>query len=53
MAREIARGDIGLYVIRPPDENCPVVVLSRQDVIPLLNALRGDREGTEGPLTRL
>lgn len=39
MAREIARGEIWLYTFNPPDKRRPVLVLSRQEVIPLLHTV--------------
>ena len=39
MAREIARGEIWLYTFKPPDKRRPVLVLSRQEVIPLLRTV--------------
>ena len=39
MARRIARGDIWLYHFKTPDKRRPVVVLSRPEVIPLLNTV--------------
>ncbi len=39
MAHRIARGEIWHYEFRPPDKRRPVVVLSRQDAIAVLNAV--------------
>jgi mRNA interferase MazF len=39
VAREVARGEIWLYTFKPPDKRRPVLVLSRQDVIPLLSTV--------------
>ncbi len=39
MARELNRGEIWLYTFRPPDKRRPVLVLTRQEVIPLLNTV--------------
>lgn len=36
MARAVNRGDIWMYRFKAPDKRRPVVVISRQDVIPLL-----------------
>jgi mRNA interferase MazF len=36
MARGIARGDIWLLEFRPPDKRRPVVVLTREGVLPFL-----------------
>lgn len=39
MARELSRGEIWRYQFRAPDKRRPVLVLSRQDVIGLLNTV--------------
>jgi mRNA interferase MazF len=39
MARQIARGEIWLYEFHKPDKRRPVVVLSRQEVIGLLDTV--------------
>lgn len=39
MARELNRGEIWLYTFKAPDKRRPVVVLSRQEVIPLLRTV--------------
>ncbi len=39
MARELARGDVWLYRFRSPDKKRPVVILTRQEVIPLLDTV--------------
>jgi mRNA interferase MazF len=39
MARGIARGDIRLLEFAPPDKRRPVLVLSRDEVIPLLRTV--------------
>ena len=39
MARRVERGDIWLYEFRKPDKRRPVVVLSRQDVIDLIDTV--------------
>ena len=39
MAREVSRGDIWLYRFKAPDKRRPVVVLTRQEVIPLLHTV--------------
>lgn len=39
MARNLRRGDIYLYDFKKPDKTRPVVVLSRDDVIPLLHTV--------------
>lgn len=39
MARRVNRGDLWLYRFKAPDKQRPVVVLSRQSVIPLLNTV--------------
>lgn len=39
MAGRINRGEIWLYSFRPPDKRRPVLVLSRQQVIPLLHTV--------------
>jgi mRNA interferase MazF len=39
MAGRVERGDIWLYAFLPPDKRRPVVVLSRQDAIAVLNAV--------------
>ena len=39
MARGIARGEIWMYRFAQPDKRRPVVVLTRDDVVPLLRQL--------------
>jgi len=39
MARRVNRGDIWMYAFAAPDKQRPVVVLSRQSVIPLLRTV--------------
>jgi len=39
LAREVNRGEIWLYTFSRPDKRRPVVVLSRQEVIPLLSTV--------------
>lgn len=39
MAREVNRGEIWMYRFRAPDKIRPVIVISRQDVIPLLHTV--------------
>lgn len=39
MARELNRGEIWLFTFSPPDKRRPVLVLARQDVIPLLSTV--------------
>jgi len=39
MARTVNRGEIWLYESRAPDRRRPVLVLSRQEVIPLLHTV--------------
>ena len=39
MARDVNRGEIWLYTFKPPDKRRPVLVLSRQEVIPLLRTV--------------
>ena len=39
MARGVNRGEIWQYRFKTPDKRRPVVVLSRQDVIPLLHTV--------------
>lgn len=39
MARQIERGEIWLYRFEPPDKKHPVVILTRQDAIAVLNAI--------------
>ena len=39
MARAVNRGEIWQYRFRTPDKRRPVLVLSRQDVIPLLHTV--------------
>jgi mRNA interferase MazF len=39
MARRVDRGEIWFYHFRTPDKRRPVVVLSRQEVIPLLHTV--------------
>ena len=36
---EVNRGEIWLYTFKPPDKRRPVLVLTRQDVIPLLSTV--------------
>lgn len=36
MAGEVNRGEVWLYTFSPPDKRRPVLVLTRQEVIPLL-----------------
>ncbi len=36
MAREVSRGEIRLYAFRPPDKRRPVLVLSRQVLLDVL-----------------
>ena len=39
MSDRVRRGDLRMYRFRPPDKERPVVVLTRDDVIPYLNAV--------------
>ncbi|HOC43978.1 MAG TPA: type II toxin-antitoxin system PemK/MazF family toxin [Thermoanaerobaculales bacterium] len=39
MARRLSRGDIWMYEFEAPDKRRPVVILSRQAVIPLLRTV--------------
>lgn len=39
MARTLKRGDIYFYEFKKPDKKRPVVILTRDDVIPLLNTV--------------
>ena len=39
MARRLSRGDIWMYEFSAPDKRRPVVILSRQAVIPLLSTV--------------
>lgn len=39
MAREVSRGDVWRYRFKSPDKLRPVLVLSRQEVIPLLGTV--------------
>ena len=39
MARRLSRGDIWMYAFAAPDKRRPVVILSRQAVIPLLRTV--------------
>ena len=39
MARRLSRGDIWMYEFAAPDKRRPVVILSRQAVIPLLSTV--------------
>ncbi len=39
MARRLSRGDIWMYEFAAPDKQRPVVILSRQTVIPLLRTV--------------
>src|SRR5512145_1595671 len=39
MARAVSRGEIWTYRFKTPDKRRPVVVLSRQEVIPLLHTV--------------
>ena len=39
MAREVARGEVWTYEFRHPDKSRPVVVLSREDAIAVLNTV--------------
>ena len=39
MARRVNRGEIWMYAFRAPDKRRPVLVLSRQEVIPLLHTV--------------
>src|SRR6185369_4353578 len=39
MAREVNRGEIWQYRFKAPDKRRPVLILSRQEVIPLLHTV--------------
>lgn len=39
MARDVNRGEIWLYTFKAPDKRRPVVILTRQEVIPLLRTV--------------
>jgi mRNA interferase MazF len=39
MARRVSRGEIWLYAFKPPNKRRPVVVLTRPEVIELLNTV--------------
>ncbi len=39
MAQRVSRGEIRLYSFDPPDKERPVLVLTRQEVIPLLRTV--------------
>lgn len=39
MAQRLNRGEIWFYEFRKPDKRRPVLILSRQEVIPLLNTV--------------
>ena len=39
MARDVNRGEIWLYAFSSPDKRRPVLVLTRQEVIPLLSTV--------------
>lgn len=39
MARRVDRAEIWMYEVQPPDKRRPVVVLSRQEAIEVLNAV--------------
>ena len=39
MAQRINRGEVRLYTFDPPDKERPVLVLTRQEVIPLLRTV--------------
>jgi mRNA interferase MazF len=39
VARAVSRGEIWQYRFKPPDKRRPVLVLSRQEVIPLLDTV--------------
>lgn len=39
MARSVSRGEVWTYRFKVPDKRRPVLVLSRQDVIPLLHTV--------------
>jgi len=39
MARGLNRGEVWLYAFKPPDKRRPVVVLTRQEVIDLLDTV--------------
>lgn len=39
MARRVSRGELWMYTFAPPDKERPVLVLSRQAVIPLLRTV--------------
>jgi mRNA interferase MazF len=53
VARAVSRGEIWLYRFKAPDKRRPVVVLTRQEVIPLLHTvmvapITSTRRGTPG-----
>jgi len=39
MARDVNRGEIWLYTFKAPDKQRPVLVLTRQEVIPMLHTV--------------
>ena len=39
MARRVRRGDLWMFAFAPPDKERPVLILSRQAVIPLLRTV--------------
>jgi mRNA interferase MazF len=39
VARRLSRGDIWMYTFKAPDKQRPVVILSRQSVLPLLRTV--------------
>lgn len=39
MAGQLNRGEIWMYTFKPPDKRRPVLVLTRQEVIPLLETV--------------
>jgi mRNA interferase MazF len=39
VARELNRGEIWLFTFSPPDKRRPVLILTRQEVIPLLSSV--------------
>jgi mRNA interferase MazF len=39
MARDVNRGEIWLYTFKAPDKRRPVLVLTRQEVIPMLHTV--------------
>jgi len=39
VARELSRGEIWLFTFSPPDKRRPVLVLTRQEVIPYLSTV--------------